>query len=498
MTTLWLGMAGLLLLLVLTDLFIIRPHRREESPLACVGHAVFWLLLAMLFNILVFVFYDRQVFGAGVRDSYTIDVSGTEASLQYLSVFVLELVLGVDSVFIASAVFAHLRVAPSVQHKLLMWGILLAACVRGGLILGVGGLIHTYDWFRFVLAGVLVIAAIRMILIRQENTDPSRNIVIKVLRKLSPMTGDPQRGSLVDIRGGKPALTPLVLPLLLIETGDAFMAMDSIPATFAFTREPFLIFAASCFAMLCIRALIPALTRIKHRLRYFKLGMAMILAYSAVVIALPASRTIAQLAQGGWQLTTLQKLSFVAGAVALGAVVAVLFGAAPSYSTVSPLGEDADRLARGALTRVRKVVVFVIGVTGVALGAVMAIGPGPGIPIVFIALLLLASEFAWARMLVNKYRPRVERVTLKAAEETRRRFSPWLMGLLIAGTIAGAVLVSIVGKIPVPLVIGGAVPMIAGQLFLGYLAYFRKPDLGPTQLPAPPAPEAHSTRDYGP
>jgi uncharacterized protein (TIGR02611 family) len=293
----------------------------------------------------------------------------------------------------------------------------------------------------------------------------------------------------------------------MIETADVFMALDSIPASFAFTREPLLIFAASAMALLCLRSLAPVFSLIIARLRYFKIGLAMILAYCAIIIALPASKILSQFHTEGWQLTTLQKLAFVGGALAFGVIIASMFGTASATSSadVSPLGEDADRLARATLTRVRKITIFVVGMMGLIVGFVMAIGPGPGIPVLIVALALLASEFVWARVLVNKYRKKAEDAANFAAAEARKRFRPWAMAGLMSITLLVGLLIHLYGhvatsfvwglvsdnkelikhRIPIGLVIGGMIPILFGQVFLAYIAYVRKPPNSnpPTQQP---------------
>jgi tellurite resistance protein TerC len=497
MELLWTSFIALMVVLVLTDLFVLRRPGCPESTTRSIGFATLWLVVAMAFNGLVYWIYDNNVFGAG-KPVLGGAITAPDASLQFLSSYVLEWVLNIDSVFVIAAVFAHFRVREEHRHRLLMWGLLVALVFRGGLILTIGGLIHHLGWIRFVLAGLLIIAAIRMILIRQENLDANRSYVFRAIKWMLPISNREEGSRLVTTQSGKTSLTPLVVPLLLIETADAFLAMDSIPASYAFTREPFLIFCASALAMLSVRSMVAPLSRIIQRLRYFKIGQAMLLAYSAVIITMPVSQTLASMQTPGWSLSPLKKLAFVGVATVTGIVIAwVLGGESPTRTDatakVSPLGPDADRFARSTLAHIRKIFVFVFGITGLIVGLVMAIGPGPGIPILFIALLVLASEFVWARVLVTKYRKVAEVATMKAAAEARKRFRPWvLIGLIMVEVIAAA-LIAIFTKVPTVLAITGVVPLIAGQLFLGYLAYVRKPNAAqPASEPSAPPTEPPS------
>lgn len=495
MLWLWLGFFVLMVGMVLLDILVLRARAQRVTPVASVGHAAVWLFAAMAFNVVVFVLYEGNVLDAGLRDSYTEALSGGEASVQFLSSFIVELAVGVESMFIIGVLFGHFKVPPVFQHRLLLWGILVSMVFRALLILGSGALLHKYEWCRFILTAILLTAALRMVVIRQENLDPDKNLLIRLLRKFVPISPYREGANLLTTVEGRPALTPLIVPLLLMESADAFLALDSIPASFAFTREPFLIFCASGFALLCLRSMAPALTLLLGRLRYFKLGLAMLLAFSAVLLALPISwvqRTIDPQAPLG----ALPKLGIIAIALLVGVAAAWLLGGGElsAVPTVSPLGQDADRLARQALGRIRKVTIAVLGFTGLAAGVVIGALPGPGgIPIVVVSLLLLATEFVWARTLVKKYRKRAEEATERVARATARRFRPWLLALVMGAiTVAGLALGDLTG-VHIGLVIGGLLPILAGLAYLAYLAYFRKrvPEEPGANADSPPVPDQH-------
>ncbi len=507
MTPLWIAMFVLVVGLVGLDLWLLRPFRRRVTESGTVGYAAYYLLLGMAFNVAVYFVYEHHFLGAGLDKGYAVVnedpghwrvIDGPEATLQYLASFVVALVLGLDSVFVISAVFAHSRIKERHRHRLLMWGTLVAIIVRFAMIFGFGELIHRFEWFRFVLALLLLLAAIRMVIIRTENVDPEKNLIVRLLRRLLPIS---RKGgsTLVTQEGGRIVVTGLIVPLILIETADAFLAFDAVPAGYAFTREPWLIFCAGCFALLCVRSMAPALTTLLHRLRYFKLGLAMILVYTAIMIARRVSTVQDALAAANVRMEELHmlwKLAFVGAAILIGFLAAFVLGAGTTTSpTVSPLGEDADRIARRALTTARKVGVAVIGVTGLALGAFMAVGPGPGIPVLLASLLLLATEFALAKRFVDKYRPRAEAATFAAAAQTRKRFRPWTLIALVVVTILGGIALHFYGhlavnaasrsllghplfhkRIPIGLVLSGLVPMVGGQLLLGYLAFVHRPE----------------------
>ncbi len=513
MSLLWFIAALFVITLVLIDLFVARPRlsqmsrhdpvtRRAQlaSPtVSALAHGTAYLIIAMLLSFAIYGAYEHNFLGIGNREGQTASLEGGEATLQYLSCLLLEICLSLDSIFVLAAVFAHFKVREDLRPRLLLWGMFVALAFRAVFILAIGELTLNFGWFRFILAAILLVAAVRMLVIRKENLDPEKNIFFKIVRKITPIKASQESADPVEITQGRARITSLIVPILMIETADVFMALDSIPASFSFTREPWLIFIASAMAMLFVRSLSPIFITIIPRLRYVKIGLVMILVYCAVVVAMPESKIIQSFHTDGSILPTWVKLAFIAGALMLGTLIASLFGSSTGTSPaadqeISPLGEETDRLARAALTKIRRVTIFVVGVAGLLFGAVMAIGPGPGIPILLIALALLATEFVWARVLVNKYRKRAEDAAELAAVQARKRFSPWAMLGLTVITLLIALALHLYGhhlvnalwntlfdkpllkgRIPIGLVIGGLVPIVIGQAFIAYLAYLRKP-----------------------
>lgn len=513
MTLIWFIAAFFILMLVLVDLFVARPRLREMSKYAPVtkraqlasptvnalAHGTAYLIIAMLLSFAVYGIYEHNFLGCGNRANQTAPLDGAEATLQYLSCLLVELSLSLDSIFVLAAVFTHFQVREELRPRLLLWGMFVALAFRAVFILTIGKFTLDFGWFRFILAAILLVAAVRMLVIRKENLDPEKNFLFKLVRKLVPIKTSTESADPVEISKGRASITSLIVPILMIETADIFMAADSIPAAFTFTREPWIIFIASSMAMLCIRSLAPIFINIIPRLRYFKIGLVMILVYCAIVVAMPESKIIKSFHTEGWIVPTWGKLAFVGGALLLGTILASLFGSTSQHNgdqSISPLGEETDRLARTALTKIRRITIFLVGCVGLLAGAIMAVGPGPGIPVLLIALALLATEFVWARVLVNKYRKRAEDVAERAAVEARKRFSPWAMlGLTIIFVLAavllrlyGHIVINYLwnalfdkpllkGKLPIGLVIGALVPMVLGQAFVAYLAYLRKPNL---------------------
>lgn len=474
MIWLWAGISVLAVLLVLLDRFVLHPRPEAITPATAVARSLFWFLLAMLFNAGVFFAYETGWLGAGVQRG----VKGDEASLQFLTAFVMEFALDLDTVFVIAAVFSHFRTPEVYQHRVLFWGVLVSVLVRASMILTAGALLLEWPWFRFVLAGLLVLASLRMILIRQENTDPEKNLIIRALRRFVHVSERLDGANLVTRIDGRTVLTPLLVTLLLVETADAIFAFDSIPASYAVAREPFLIFAANLFAVLCLRALYPALRSLRGWLRYVKIGLAMILAYAAIAIALPHAHRV----------STEGSLAAVLAAAGVGAFFAARWGWAGAESDLaSPLGPDAERLARMTLKPARKLIVLVVGLTIVVIGILMMIGPGPGLLVVPIGLAVLASEFLWAKRLLRRYSEHAQRLSKRAEKMLLKRPRPWLIAPVLIVTLA--VVIFLWKAQPLGLkrgwVISGSIPTFVGETVWAVLTVQRYRELKRAETKAP-------------
>ena len=235
-----------------------------------------WISLALAFNVLVYFLYARNWMGWDVDSS---PLTGQDAALQFLTGYVVEKSLSVDNIFVIAMIFAYFRVPLEMQHRVLFWGILGAIILRGLMIaLGVA-LIARFDWILFVFGTLLVFSAARLLIIRHDNLRPERNFLLRLARRLYPVTDDFVGTHFVVRRNNQLAVTPLALTLLLVESSDVMFAVDSIPAIFAITRDPFIVFTSNIFAILGLRSLYFALAGLMHRFRFLKMSLVFILAY---------------------------------------------------------------------------------------------------------------------------------------------------------------------------------------------------------------------------
>ena len=257
----WVAFVGLILTLLALDLFVFHREAHEVSFREATLFSVFWIALGLLFGGLIFWW------------------QGAQAGGEYLAGYLIEKSLSVDNIFVFALIFGYFAVPAKYQHRVLFWGVVGALIFRAAFIAGGAALLDRFHWTIYVFGAFLVLTGIRMALHRNEETHPERNPVLRVFRRLVPTT-DEYHGQRFFIRhAGKLLATPLLAVLVLVETSDIIFAVDSIPAIFAVTDDPFLVFTSNAFAILGLRALYFMLAGMIQRFVYLKVGLAAVLAF---------------------------------------------------------------------------------------------------------------------------------------------------------------------------------------------------------------------------
>jgi tellurite resistance protein TerC len=260
--TLWAIFAALVVTMLAADLGVFRRAAKEMSLREALIRSIGWILIGALFN-------------AGV---YT--AVGTQQGLEFTAGYLLEEALSVDNLFVFVVIFSAFRVPPAYQHRVLFWGIIGAVVLRG-IFIGVGvALIHRFSWVMLVFGGILLWTAWKLFRDGDEApAAPSENPAFRVFKRLVPSVSE-FRGSHFAVReGGKWLATPLLAVLVLVETSDVLFALDSIPAVFGVTRDPFIVYTSNIFAILGLRSLYFLLAGVIHKFVYLKTGLALILAF---------------------------------------------------------------------------------------------------------------------------------------------------------------------------------------------------------------------------
>jgi tellurite resistance protein TerC len=304
MIWIWIAFIAFVLLMLALDLGVFHREAHVVSVKEALAWSAVWLSLGLAFSVFVYFAYDNQWFGLGtVVDAVDgLTNSGASATGKYLTGYVVEKSLSVDNIFVIAMIFGFFAVPPIYQHRVLFWGILGALLLRGAMIAIGARLIAEFHWILYFFAAFLILTAIKMLFLKTDETDPNRNIVVRVTRRLFPVTTR-FHGEHFIVRAGAPAsyesetpgapavpddvvdrarpgtllLTPLALALVMVETTDLIFAVDSIPAIFAITSDPFLVFTSNVFAILGLRSLYFALAGMVTKFRYLKVSLALIL-----------------------------------------------------------------------------------------------------------------------------------------------------------------------------------------------------------------------------
>ena len=313
----WVGFLGFVGALLALDLGVFNKKAHAPSMKEALLFTGGVMVLAIMFTALVWVGYHNHWLGLGNHlDAVDGRVNdGRLAAVKFLTGYVIELSLSMDNVFVIALIFQHLRIPTHLQHRVLFWGILGALAMRGAMI-GVGAaLVARYHWVLYLFGAFLVYTGIRMLLTTGEEDAPGETWVMRRLRRTFPITEDFHGSHFTVKLNGRMWLTPLAVALVLVETTDLIFAVDSIPAIFAITADPFLVFTSNVFAILCLRSLYFGLAGLIERFKYLKVSLSVILALVGVKML-----TSKWLMQWFGESLNFWMLGLVAGILLVGAV----------------------------------------------------------------------------------------------------------------------------------------------------------------------------------
>lgn len=276
----WSGFLLFIALVLALDLGVFNRKAHAPSLREASVFTVGTIVLALGFAAFLYFAYSNHWLGLGSAvDAVDRQVNdGRLAAVKFLTGYVVELSLSMDNVFVIALIFEHLKVPLIYQHRVLFWGILGALAMRGTMI-GVGAqLVAAYHWVLYLFGIFLVVTAVRMLWRKPEEEEAGvESWIVRFLRRHFPVTDRfHEHHFLVELNGRK-FLTPLAVALVLVETTDLIFAVDSIPAIFAITADPFLVFTSNVFAILCLRSLYFGLAGLIQKFRYLKASLALVL-----------------------------------------------------------------------------------------------------------------------------------------------------------------------------------------------------------------------------
>jgi tellurite resistance protein TerC len=304
MIWLYAGFIAFVLLMLTLDLGVFHRKAHVVSVKEALGWSAMWISLGLAFSAFVYFGYENHWcgLGLGVDAADRLANDGHAATQKYLTGYIVEKSLSMDNIFVIAMMFGFFAVPAIYQHRVLFWGILGALVMRGAMIAVGAKLIAEFHWVLYVFGVFLIVTAIKMLVIKTDHKDPNHNVAVRLARRWFPVTarfhgehfavragsrasheserpgGAAASDEMVDrARPGALLLTPLALALAVIESTDLIFAVDSIPAVFAVTADPFLVFTSNVFAILGLRSLYFALAGMMDKFRYLKVSLALVL-----------------------------------------------------------------------------------------------------------------------------------------------------------------------------------------------------------------------------
>lgn len=254
--------------MLVMDLFVFEKKAHTVKVKEALLLTAFWISLSLLFNVLIYFW------------------RGHDAALKYFTGYLLEYSLSVDNIFVFLLIFTYFKVPNQYQHKVLFWGIVGAQVMRATFILAGIALLHKFHWIIYVFGAFLVITGWKLAFGKEREVNPEKNPILKLFRKLMPVTADYEGSKFFLKREGKAFATPLFIVLLVVESTDVVFAVDSIPAILGITTDPFLVYTSNMFAILGLRSLYFALAATMALFHHLHYGLAMILVFVGVKMLL--------------------------------------------------------------------------------------------------------------------------------------------------------------------------------------------------------------------
>jgi len=330
MIWLWLGFILLILILLALDLGLLHRKAHIIKTKEAFLWTSFWILLSLLFNWLIYYMYEHHWFSIGKEIGN--ELNGTDAALKFFTGYILEKSLSLDNIFVIALIFSYFNVPAIYQHRVLFWGILGAIILRGMMItLGVA-LIERFSWMVYIFGIFLIITAIKLLISRHDNIRPEKNALVKLAQKIFPISNQYEREHFFVYIKGKLTITPLFLVLLVVESSDVMFAIDSIPAIFAVTTDPFIVFTSNIFAILGLRSLYFALAAIIEKFRYLKMSLVYILVYVGIKMILSHH----------YPIPTFISLTIITGILLVGIIASIYAGKRDTAKLKSPLKDHTE------------------------------------------------------------------------------------------------------------------------------------------------------------
>ena len=280
----WIGFIALVCLMLALDLGVFNKNDHEIGTREALRWTGVWVTVSLLFNVFVYFAYEHHWLGIGHVNGWP-QSDGWDAALNFFTGYLVEKSLSLDNIFVMALIFKSFAIPRLLQHRVLFWGILGALVMRGVMIGAGAALVMRFSWVMYIFGAFLVYTALKMHFAgdeHEEAIDPDKHRLVVLARKLFPVSPGLDGHKFFTRIDGRLAITPLLLVLLIIESTDLLFAVDSIPAIFAITTDPFLVFTSNILAILGLRSLYFALAAMMAQFRHLKTSIIFVLGFVGV------------------------------------------------------------------------------------------------------------------------------------------------------------------------------------------------------------------------
>ncbi len=283
----YVGFTAFVLMMLALDLGVFHRDAHEVTFKESLTWSIIWISLALIFNFL-FYKYAGWKFANDIRllaiPGFDGNAAAIQVGLEFLTGYIVEKTLAIDNIFVFVVVFSFFAIPLKYQHRVLFFGILGALIFRI-IFIAMGSILLQYQWIVIFFGAFLILTGLKIIFAPEKPIDPEKNPVIKLFKKFFPVTSTFEGQKFFIRKDGVLYATPLMVALLFIEVSDIIFAVDSVPAIFAITKEPLIVFTSNVFAILGLRAMYFMLAGVIHKFRYLKYGLGIVLVFVGLKMA---------------------------------------------------------------------------------------------------------------------------------------------------------------------------------------------------------------------
>lgn len=305
----WIAFIAFVLAMLALDLGVFHRDAHVVKVKEALAWSGVWIGLAFAFCGVIYLFWDKI--------PHTSNYSNSQAALAFLTGYIVEKALSIDNIFVILMLFTYFQIPEKYQHRVLFWGIIGALLMRAAMIFAGVALIKRFDWMIYVFGVILILAAIKLVVVKDKPIEPEKNPLLRAFRKIMPVTPELHGQNFFTRIDGRLWATPLFVVLLLVEATDLMFAIDSIPAILAITQDQFIVFTSNVFAILGLRSLYFAIAGLMGLFHYLAYGLSAILAFVGVKMLL----------HGTLKIPTEWSLGVIVGILVIAVVASKLFPA---------------------------------------------------------------------------------------------------------------------------------------------------------------------------